>query len=101
MLPQVEEQELQDFHSWLEGMSTDSSDPYIQHILDVDVVPCLSFANKQVNMQCVCLCVCIHVCIVCMCMCTFWVCVVHVYMHVVMYVLSNNTYRKLYEFECN
>ena len=46
---QVEEQELQDFHSWLEGMSTDPSDPFIQYILDVDVIPCLSFTNKQVS----------------------------------------------------
>ena len=77
MLPQVEEQELQDFHSWLEGMSTDSSDPYIQHILDVDVVPCLSFANKQVNMQCVCLCVFACMYVLCVCACVHFGCVLY------------------------
>ena len=45
-------------------MSTDPSDPFIQHILDVDVIPCLSFSNKQVSIctyvvlyvQCVYMC---------------------------------------------
>lgn len=58
-LLQIEEQDIQDFHSWLEGMSTDPNDPFIQYILNVDVIPCLSFSNKEV---CVCVCLCICVC---------------------------------------
>ena len=47
-------------------MSTDPSDPFIQHILDVDVIPCLSFSNKQVS-TCVFayVRVCVHAVVVC------------------------------------
>lgn len=47
-------------------MSTDPSDPFIQHILDVDVIPCLNFSNKQVNTCSVrvvtCVLQCVSVC---------------------------------------